>query len=191
MHTLGLADTADSCLDKNTDLCQVILIRPKFQLHFAELHCLSGKSVITTRFWQHNLCIQPHAMQVDVSEEEDQFQAVTTACLNVLILAVETRLDVALQQMTRMPWATLETVSPAWCTSAGDPVSCIHSCLPHVVTRLVPPGFASMSCYQVLPSGSAIRRHMCCSSLQHATGSDRMTIVNLAHMCAKGFTASP
>ena len=50
-------------------------------------------------------------MQVDVSEEEDQFQAVTTACLNVLILAVETRLDVALQQMTRMPWATLETVS--------------------------------------------------------------------------------
>lgn len=53
------------------------------------------------------------AMQIDVSEEEDQFQAVTTACLNVLILAVETRLDVALQQMTRMPWATLETVSHA------------------------------------------------------------------------------
>ena len=50
-------------------------------------------------------------MQVDVSEEEDQFQAVTTACLTVLILAVETRLDTALQQMTRMPWATLETVS--------------------------------------------------------------------------------
>ena len=50
-------------------------------------------------------------LQVDVSEEEDQFQAVTTACLNVLILAVETRLDGALQQMTRMPWATLETVS--------------------------------------------------------------------------------
>lgn len=48
--------------------------------------------------------------QVDVSEEEDQFQAVTTACLTVLILAVETRLDVALLQMTRVPWATLETV---------------------------------------------------------------------------------
>lgn len=55
-------------------------------------------------------------MQVDISEEEDQFQAVTTACLNVLILAVETRFDVALQQMTRMPWATLETVSRA-CSS--------------------------------------------------------------------------
>lgn len=52
----------------------------------------------------------PYGQQVDVSEEEDQFQAVTTACLNVLILAVETRLDGALQQMTRMPWATLETV---------------------------------------------------------------------------------
>ena len=50
--------------------------------------------------------------QVDVSEEEDQFQAVTTACLTVLILAVETRLDVALLQMTRVPWATLETVCP-------------------------------------------------------------------------------
>ena len=49
-------------------------------------------------------------MQVDLSEEEDQFQAVTTACLNVLILAVETRLDVALQQMTRVPWASVETV---------------------------------------------------------------------------------
>ena len=46
-----------------------------------------------------------------MSDEEDQFQAVTTSCLNVLILAVETRLDIALQQMTRMPWATLETVS--------------------------------------------------------------------------------
>jgi len=52
-----------------------------------------------------------HNVQVDVSEEEDQFQAVTTACLTVLILAVETRLDTALQQMTRVPWATLETVS--------------------------------------------------------------------------------
>ena len=50
-------------------------------------------------------------LQVDMSDEEDQFQAVTTSCLNVLILAVETRLDIALQQMTRMPWATLETVS--------------------------------------------------------------------------------
>lgn len=52
----------------------------------------------------------PYGEQVDVGEEEDQFQAVTTACLTVLILAVETRLDTALQQMTRMPWATLETV---------------------------------------------------------------------------------
>lgn len=52
----------------------------------------------------------PYGEQVDVSEEEDQFQAVTTACLTVLILAVETRLDTALQQMTRVPWATLETV---------------------------------------------------------------------------------
>jgi len=67
-----------------------------------------------------------HNVQVDVSEEEDQFQAVTTACLTVLILAVETRLDTALQQMTRVPWATLETVSfslstlSCWLSDGGD-----------------------------------------------------------------------
>ena len=72
-------------------------------------------------------------MQVDLSEEEDQFQAVTTACLNVLMLAVETRLDVALQQMTRVPWATLETVRhPShlflWCH-----IHCRIAC--HVIRR--------------------------------------------------------
>ena len=72
------------------------------------------------------LSIPVLAVQVDVSEEEDQFQAVTTACLNVLILAVETRLDVALQQMTRMPWATLETVSYA----------AIHAVMPVVLPPL-------------------------------------------------------
>ena len=71
-------------------------------------------------------------MQVDVSEEEDQFQAVTTACLTVLILAVETRLDTALQQMTRVPWATLETVSfslttLSWWLSDGVGRSCYNA----------------------------------------------------------------
>lgn len=75
-----------------------------------------------------------HNVQVDVSEEEDQFQAVTTACLTVLILAVETRLDTALQQMTRVPWATLETVSfslslltLSWWLSDGGGRSCSHA----------------------------------------------------------------
>ena len=80
-------------------------------------------SVADKGFWQQKFDLQRHAMQVDVSEEEDQFQAVTTACLNVLILAVETRLDVALQHMTRMPWATLETVSPALLHVCWQPVS--------------------------------------------------------------------
>lgn len=48
--------------------------------------------------------------QVDVQPEEDEFQSVMTASLSVLILGVETRLDVPLQQMIRMPWATMETV---------------------------------------------------------------------------------
>ena len=49
-------------------------------------------------------------MQVDVGEEEDACQGVVTAGLSVLVLGVETRLDAALLQMTRLPWASLESV---------------------------------------------------------------------------------
>jgi hypothetical protein len=49
-------------------------------------------------------------VQVSVTEEEDEFQLVVTACLSVLILGCETKLDAALLQMTRMPWASLEAV---------------------------------------------------------------------------------
>lgn len=48
--------------------------------------------------------------QVDVAEEEDAFAGVVTACLSVLVLGVETRLDGVLTQMTRLPWASLESV---------------------------------------------------------------------------------
>lgn len=48
--------------------------------------------------------------QVDVAEEEDAFAGVVTACLSVLVLGVETRLDAVLAQMTRLPWASLESV---------------------------------------------------------------------------------
>ncbi|CAL8463747.1 g3281 [Coccomyxa elongata] len=52
----------------------------------------------------------PFGNKVSVAEEEDEFQLVVTACLSVLILGCETKLDAALLQMTRMPWASLETV---------------------------------------------------------------------------------
>lgn len=48
--------------------------------------------------------------QVDVGEEEDACQGMVTAGLSVLVLGVETRLDAALLQMTRLPWASLESV---------------------------------------------------------------------------------
>ena len=48
--------------------------------------------------------------QVDVSTEEERFQDVVTAGLTVLILGIETSLDRALQDMVKMPWATIETV---------------------------------------------------------------------------------
>ncbi|CAL5224462.1 g7153 [Coccomyxa viridis] len=52
----------------------------------------------------------PFGAQVNVSEEEDEFQLLITACLSVLILGTETKLDAALVQMTRLPWASLESV---------------------------------------------------------------------------------
>ena len=119
--------------------------------------------MITIRVWQHSLCVQPHAVQVDVSEEEDQFQAVTTACLNVLILAVETRLDVALQQMTRMPWATLETVSPACCSSAGSLSPCKCLSMPMFCPQVLSSSVPSKLCQYVLPSYFPIARHLSCS----------------------------
>ena len=51
--------------------------------------------------------------QVDVSAEEDRFQEVVTAGLTVLILGIETQLDRALQEMVKMPWATIESVRTA------------------------------------------------------------------------------
>jgi hypothetical protein len=53
--------------------------------------------------------------QVDVSEEEEEFQAVIIACLNVLILAIETRADAALAAMARLNWANVETVRRVTC----------------------------------------------------------------------------
>lgn len=39
----------------------------------------------------------PSCSQVDFSEEEGQFQGVTSACMGVLVLGLNTRLDQALQ----------------------------------------------------------------------------------------------
>ena len=52
-------------------------------------------------------------LQVDVSEEEEEFQGLVTACLGVLLLGTETRLDAGLQAMIRVNWSAVETV--------GDP----------------------------------------------------------------------
>ena len=59
--------------------------------------------------------------QVNVAEEEDAFAGVVTACLSVLVLGVETRLDAVLTQMTRLPWASLESVRAPCGNSAVVP----------------------------------------------------------------------
>ena len=56
-----------------------------------------------------------------MGEEEEEFQTVVTACLSVLILGTETKLDAAMAAMTRLPWASLEAVrvphGPVLCPS--------------------------------------------------------------------------
>lgn len=63
-------------------------------------------------------------MQVDVSAEEEKFQEVVTAGLTVLILGIETSLDRALQEMVRMPWATIESVGACAALVCRDSCMC-------------------------------------------------------------------
>ena len=58
-----------------------------------------------------NKSVRDALCQVDVSEEEEDFQGVVTACLNVLLLGIETRLDAGLQAMVRVNWSAVEAVS--------------------------------------------------------------------------------
>ena len=55
--------------------------------------------------------------------EEDEFQAVITSALNVLLLGLETRLEASLTQMARISWSSLESVRPA------SPSAACLSCL--------------------------------------------------------------
>ncbi|KAJ7527685.1 hypothetical protein O6H91_16G066600 [Diphasiastrum complanatum] len=48
--------------------------------------------------------------RIDMSEEQDEFSGVITRALSTLVLGLETRLENELLGMTRMPWATLESV---------------------------------------------------------------------------------
>lgn len=48
---------------------------------------------------------------MDVAGEEDEFQAVITSALNVLLLGLEARLEASLTQMARISWSSLDSVS--------------------------------------------------------------------------------
>ena len=65
--------------------------------------------------WSLDTSFYRRILQVDVGEEEEAFAAVTTACLNVLVLGVETKLDVALTAMQKMNWSTVDSVRLACC----------------------------------------------------------------------------
>ena len=62
---------------------------------------------------------------MSVAEEDDEFQLVVTACLSVLILGTETKLDAALAQMTRLPWASLEAVRAPFVLPAHNGRPCL------------------------------------------------------------------
>lgn len=61
-----------------------------------------------------------------MGEEEEEFLLVIMQCLNVLILGVETRLDVGLQKMMRMKWEQFEMASSLPCRSPS-PVQSSHT----------------------------------------------------------------
>ena len=65
--------------------------------------------------------------QVDVHAEEDEFQSLVTAGLSVLILGVETRLDMPLQQMVRMTWGTMDTVGQPRCSKHVHWLDCTQT----------------------------------------------------------------
>ena len=55
--------------------------------------------------------IDPHLVgSVDMSEEQEEFSGVTTRALSMLVLGLETRLELELQGMTRLQWGSMETV---------------------------------------------------------------------------------
>ena len=84
---------------------------------------MSGHQPRTSLRWRGETSA-PIVCQVDVSEEEEEFQGVVTACLNVLLLGIETRLDVGLQAMVRVNWSAVEAVSTGCVLSrcSADPL---------------------------------------------------------------------
>ncbi|MCI40112.1 vacuolar protein sorting-associated protein 53-like, partial [Trifolium medium] len=47
---------------------------------------------------------------VDMSEVQDEFSAVITKSLVTLVNGLETKFDIEMAAMTRVPWGTLESV---------------------------------------------------------------------------------
>ncbi|EFN54878.1 hypothetical protein CHLNCDRAFT_23940 [Chlorella variabilis] len=90
------------------------------------------------------------ASRVDMSEEEDEFQTVTTQCLASLLLGIETKLEGALSAMARINWAGMEM--------AGDQseyVGSFRRVLLDVGARLgpaMPPNYFRFFCDRLLRS---------------------------------------
>mmetsp|Transcript_7164 Transcript_7164/g.11810 ORF Transcript_7164/g.11810 Transcript_7164/m.11810 type:complete len:972 (-) Transcript_7164:1024-3939(-) len=47
---------------------------------------------------------------IDMSPEQEEFSAVITKAVRILVLGIETKIQVALDAMTKMPWASIEGV---------------------------------------------------------------------------------
>lgn len=52
----------------------------------------------------------PHAELIDTSTLQDEFSAVITKALVTLVHGLETKFDIEMAAMTRIPWNTLESV---------------------------------------------------------------------------------
>ncbi|CAK9191617.1 unnamed protein product [Sphagnum troendelagicum] len=76
---------------------------------------------------------------IDMSEEQDEFSGVITKALSTLVLGLETRLEVELINMARLPWATLEGVGDQ--SDYVNGVSAILSSSVPVIAGLLSPSY--------------------------------------------------
>eukprot|EP00249_Psilotum_nudum_P021312 c28062_g1_i1 orf=249-2780(+) len=76
------------------------------------------------------------ADKVDMSEEQDEFSVVITKALATLVQGLETKLEAELAVMSRMPWATLESVGDQ--SEYVNAISAILSSVPVIGGLLSP-----------------------------------------------------
>ena len=78
---------------------------------------------------------QIYADQVNFETEEEAFNTVAAQCLSVLVLGINTRLDVAFQEMIKIRWDTIETTGDE-CPYVSIVRNVLRDCGPRLAKNL-------------------------------------------------------